>query len=85
MCIRDRLEGEIRPFLIQQPEEDFVALPDGQFSRLILRHPFQHAFPAGIALHLSLIHISIEHTNVTKMHAFHFFFCLCANFRQIAA
>ena len=25
------------------------ALPDGQFSRLILRHPFQHAFPAGIA------------------------------------
>ena len=46
-----QLEGEIRPFLIQQPEEDFVALPDGQFSRLILRHPFQHAFPAGIALH----------------------------------
>ena len=34
-CLREgvafihQLEGEIRPFLIQQPEEDFVALPDG--------------------------------------------------------
>ena len=46
-----QLEGEPRAFLVQQPEEDLVALPDGQLRHLLLRHPFQHALPAGIALH----------------------------------
>ena len=38
-------------FLVEQLEENFIALPDGQLLHLFLRHPFQHAFPAGIALY----------------------------------
>ena len=38
-------------FLVEQLEEDLIALPDGQLLHSLLRHPFQHAFPAGIALY----------------------------------
>ena len=38
-------------FLVEQLEENFIALPDGQLLHSLLRHPFQHAFPAGIALY----------------------------------
>ena len=48
IAVVHQLERKIRSIPVEQAEENFVALPDGQFRHLFLGHPLQH---------LSLIHI----------------------------
>ena len=40
IAVVHQLERKIRPIPVEQAEENFVALPDGQFRHLFLGHPF---------------------------------------------
>ena len=51
IAVVHQLERKIRPIPVEQAEENFVALPDGQFGHLLLGHPLQHTLFAGVALH----------------------------------
>ena len=51
IAVVHQLERKIRSIPVEQAEENFVALPDGQFRHLFLGHPLQHTLFAGVALH----------------------------------